>query len=77
MSNPLKRTFILNFFIVKQKLLVDLFVQEEIYHLQTIAYLKFYHKELIVIQFSNIPSLKLHFQYILKYFNLFSLHFFV
>jgi len=61
MLNPLKRTFLFIFFIVKQKLLVDLFAQEEIYHLQTISYLKFYHKELIVIQFSNIHSLKLHF----------------
>jgi len=74
--NPLKKTFIFTFFIVKQIFLVDLFAQEEIYHLQTIAYLKFYHKELIVIQFSNIHSLKLHFQYILKYFNLFALHIF-
>jgi exonuclease III len=41
-----------------------------------IAYLNFYHKKLIVIQFSNIHSLKLHFQHILKYFNLFALHIF-
>jgi len=61
MLNPLKRTFIFTFFIVKQKLLVDLFAQEKIYHLQTIFYLKFYYKEFIVIQFSNIHSLKLHF----------------
>jgi hypothetical protein len=53
-----------------------LFAQEEIYHLQMIACLKFYHKEVIVLQFSNIHSLKLHFQYILKYFNLFVLHVF-
>jgi hypothetical protein len=76
MLNPFKRTFIFTLFVVKQKLLVNLFAQEEIYHLQMIAYLKFYHKELIVRQFSNIHSLQLHFQYILKYFNLFASHIF-
>ncbi len=61
MLNPLKRTFIFIFLIVKQKLLVNLFTQEEIYHLQMIVFKKFYHKELIVIQIFKYSFFKITF----------------